>query len=117
MNQLPNDDLVWRALSHHDRRRILDVLRAKPETTGAITAAIGLSRHSTVRHLQVLREVDLVLTEANGRQRINYLNPVPIRLIYERWVSRYEDAWSAALTGFKRTVEEAELSQEEREIG
>lgn len=115
MSRSPNEDRIWRALAHYDRRRILDVLRAKPETTGAITAAIGLSRHNTVQHLQVLRQVDLVLTEAKGRQRINYLNPVPIRLIYERWVSRYEDVWSAALIGFKRTVEEVDQRKGERD--
>jgi DNA-binding transcriptional ArsR family regulator len=102
------DDDVWRALAHPQRRRILDVLRTAPRTTGEIVDAVGGGRHAVIQHLRVLRDADLVITEARGRRRINHLNPVPIGRIHERWVSRYEESWVAALVGLKSTVEERE---------
>ncbi|HEX2036390.1 MAG TPA: metalloregulator ArsR/SmtB family transcription factor [Chloroflexota bacterium] len=109
MARLPNgpDDGVWRALAHPTRRAILDVLRDGPRTTGEIVAALGLGRHVVVQHLAVLRQADLVLVEPRGRRRINQLNPVPFRQIYERWVSRYAAPWAAALVALKEAVETA----------
>jgi DNA-binding transcriptional ArsR family regulator len=103
-----DDDAVWRALAHPLRRRILDVLRDGPRTTGQVVDALGQAgRHVVVQHLAVLREADLVRVEPRGRQRVNHLNPVPIQHIHERWVSRYEANWLAALVGLKATVERA----------
>jgi DNA-binding transcriptional ArsR family regulator len=99
------DDHVWRALSNVARRAILDVLREGPRTTGELVAVLGLDRHVLMQHLAVLRGAELVHVEARGRQRINHLNPVPIQRIHQRWVSRYEENWLAALIGLKNTVE------------
>jgi DNA-binding transcriptional ArsR family regulator len=112
------DDRVWRALAHPLRRAVLDVLRDGPRTTGEVVDALGQGRHLVLQHLAVLREAGLVLVEPRGRRRFNHLNPVPIQRIYERWVSRYEANWVAALVGLKDTVERARRAQQQdREIG
>lgn len=107
MSFLPfsDDDAVWRALAHPVRRRLLDLLRHGPRGTGELVAAIGGERHAVMQHLTVLREAELVTVQPQGRRRLNYLNPVPIRLIYERWVAKYEENWTAALVGLKRQAE------------
>ena len=101
------DDLdgVWKALSDPTRRAILDLLRRKPRTTTDIVERIpDLSRFGVMKHLAVLREAGLVQTREEGRRIINSLNVVPIRLIYERWVSNYQDVWARRLTGLKRSL-------------
>ena len=98
-------DHVWRALANPHRRRILDVLRDKPSTTGDLADALGENRFLVMQHLNRLRVADLVVVEVDGRRRINHLNPVPIQRIYERWVGKYQGDWAAALIGLKRTVE------------
>lgn len=106
MDQLRDEtDPVWSALANPWRRRILDVLRDGPLPSGEVVERLGADRHLVLQHLAVLRQAGLVVTEKRGRLRINHLNAVPIRLIYERWVSRYEGAWAEALVGLKRDVE------------
>jgi len=98
-------DPVWRALANAHRRRLLDLLREKPCTTGELAEALGESRFLVMQHLTLLREADLITVEVDGRRRINYLNPVPLQKIYERWVGKYQGDWASALVGLKRTVE------------
>lgn len=98
-------DNVWRALANPHRRRLLDLLRARPCTTGELAEALGENRFLVMQHLNQLREANLVTVEVDGRRRINHLNPVPIQHIYERWVGKYQGDWAAALVGLKRTVE------------
>jgi DNA-binding transcriptional ArsR family regulator len=98
-------DHVWKALANPHRRRILDILRDQPCTTGDLADALGENRFLVMQHLNLLREADLVTVEADGRRRINHLNPVPIQHIYERWVGKYQGDWAAALVGLKRTLE------------
>lgn len=102
-----HDDLddVWRALANPYRRRILDVLRAKPCTTGEVAEALGENRFLVMQHLNQLREAGLVTVQVDGRRRINFLNPVPLQQIYERWVGKYQGDWASALVGLKHTVE------------
>jgi DNA-binding transcriptional ArsR family regulator len=104
---MSHDDLddVWRALANAYRRRILDVLRERPRTTGEIAEALNENRFLVMQHLNLLRAAGLVTVETQGRQRINHLNPVPIQQIYERWVGKYQGDWAAALVGLKRSVE------------
>lgn len=96
---------IWKALAHPCRRAILDRLHEGPATTTEVVEAVGETRFVVMQHLGVLRAADLVHTVADGRRRINHLNPVPLQRIYERWVSKYEGAWAAALTGLATTLE------------
>lgn len=94
----PDLEPVWKALSDPTRRSILDLLRSGPKTTTEIVAAFPhLTRFGVMKHIDVLREADLIHTREEGRQRINSLNAVPIRQIYERWVSQYMEFWSDRL--------------------
>jgi DNA-binding transcriptional ArsR family regulator len=72
----------------------------------------GLSRFGVMKHLAVLREASLVRTREEGRQVVNTLNVVPIRLIYERWVSDYQDLWIRNLSSLKRSLEETNDDKE-----
>lgn len=87
---------LWRALASPWRRRLLDLLRQAPATTGALAAQIPeLSRFAVMQHLGVLTDVGVVIAERRGRDRINYINPVPLREWYERWVQPLTDTGSA----------------------
>ena len=107
-------DPVWRALANPHRRRMLDLLRDRPRTTGELADALGENRFLVMQHLNLLREANLVTVEVDGRRRINHLNPVPIQQIYERWVGKYQGDWAAALVGLKRTVETKNESRKQR---
>ena len=99
-------DPVWRALANPVRRRILDLLKAGPMTTGSLAEAFpDLSRFAVMQHLKVLEEADLVLPRREGRERHNHLNPVPIQRIYDRWVHRFMQPWTEALVGLKHDLE------------
>jgi DNA-binding transcriptional ArsR family regulator len=103
------DDLdpVWKALSDPTRRAILDRLRSGPRTTGEIVDVFPhLTRFGVMKHLETLRQAQLVNTRQQGRRRVNSLNAVPIRRIYERWVSRFEETWANHLIRLKETAEE-----------
>lgn len=97
---------VWRALASPWRRRILDRLRAGPATTGELATALPeLSRYAVMQHLAVLVGAGLVLPERRGRDRVNHLNPVPLREWYERWVQPMADTGAAELLALKRATE------------
>jgi len=105
-------DPVWKALSDPTRRAILDLLRQKPHTTTEIVEAfLHLSRFGVMKHLDVLREAQLVHTQESGRQRVNSLNVTPLRQIYERWVTPFEDLWSSQLLRIKEKVEAEEVKR------
>jgi DNA-binding transcriptional ArsR family regulator len=102
-------DLVWKALADPTRRAILDLLRQKTRTTTEIVERIpSISRFGVMKHLAVLRGAGLVQTREVGRSVVNSLNVVPIRLIYDRWVSDYQDLWVRKLTSLKRSLEKEE---------
>lgn len=102
-------DPVWKALSDSTRRSILDLLREGPKKTTEIVEKFpGVTRFAVMKHLDVLRAANLVVTEASGRERINSINIVPIRQIYERWVSPFADLWSSTLLRIKDDVESGE---------
>jgi DNA-binding transcriptional ArsR family regulator len=99
-------DQVWKALSDPTRRAILDALRDRPRTTTEIVERVPqLSRFGVMKHLEVLRQAQLVFTREAGRQRVNSLNVVPIRQIYERWVGPFQELWSGELLGIKEMAE------------
>ena len=100
---MANDlDPVWKALSDPTRRAILDLLHKGPrKTTEIVEAFPHLTRFGVMKHIDVLRDAGLILTREEGRQRVNSLNAVPIRQIYERWVSRYQEFWADSLLRLK----------------
>lgn len=99
-------DDVWRALSDPTRRAILDLLRLGPRTTTEIVGQFtDMTRFGVMKHMDVLRGAGLIQTREEGRQRINSLNAVPIRKIYERWVSRYQDHWASTLLRMQEDLE------------
>jgi DNA-binding transcriptional ArsR family regulator len=99
-------DPVWKALSDPTRRAILDLLRGGSRTTTEIVDAFPhLTRFGVMKHIDVLREARLIETREDGRQRLNSLNVVPIRQIYERWVGKFEELWSSHLLRIKDIAE------------
>ncbi len=106
MNTSNNLDGIWKALADETRRSILDCLRDGPKKTTQIVERFPeLSRFGVMKHLQVLRDAGLVITREEGRNSINSLNAVPIRQIYERWVSRFAEHWATTLIGVKESLE------------
>jgi DNA-binding transcriptional ArsR family regulator len=99
-------DFVWKALADPTRRRVLDLLKEGPRTTGDLCEQFDMSRFGVMKHLGILEAAELVTVRRKGRERWNYLNAVPIRRIYERWVSQYAEFWSASLISLKDTVED-----------
>ena len=100
-------DPVWKALSDPTRRAILDLLRNGPKTTTEIVDAFPkMTRHAVMKHIDVLRDVQLINTREEGRRRVNSLNAVPIRQIYERWMDPFTELWSSTLLRLKEDVED-----------
>jgi DNA-binding transcriptional ArsR family regulator len=100
-------DPVWKALADATRRAILDFLRDRPRTTTEIVKVFPhLSRFGVMKHLDVLRAAHLVQTREEGRQRVNSLNVVPIRQVYERWVGPFQELWSGELLRIKDIAED-----------
>ena len=99
-------DPVFKALADPTRRRLLDLIKDGPRTTGWLCERFPhLTRFAVMKHLGVLEEAKLVLVRRRGRERYNYINHVPIRQIYERWMGPYAELWSASLLRLKDHVE------------
>ena len=100
-------DKVFKALADPTRRSLLDELfREDGQTLSALEARLPMTRIGVMKHLRVLEDAGLVTTRRRGREKLHFLNAVPIQLIHERWVSKYAEPWAAALTGLKREIEE-----------
>jgi DNA-binding transcriptional ArsR family regulator len=99
-------DPVWKALGSSTRRAILDHVRDGPRTTGELADRFPrLTRFAVMQHLRVLAEAELVIPRRDGRERYNYLNPVPIQRVFDRWVSRYMKPWTEALVSLREELE------------
>src|ERR671911_392145 len=100
-------DTVFKALADPTRRGLLDALfDSDGQTLSALEERVPMTRFGVMKHLRVLEEAGLVTTLRRGREKLHFLNPVPIRLVHDRWVSKYAEPWAAALTGIKRELEE-----------
>jgi uncharacterized protein YndB with AHSA1/START domain len=100
-------DAVFRALADPTRRQLLDALfREDGQTLSALEGRFSMSRFGVMKHLKLLEEAGLVVTRRRGREKLHFLNPVPIRLVHDRWVSKYAEPWAAALSGLKSRLEE-----------
>jgi uncharacterized protein YndB with AHSA1/START domain len=99
-------DEVFRALADPTRRCLLDELyREDGQTLSALEQRLPMTRFGVMKHLKVLQEAGLVVTKRRGREKLHFLNPVPIRLVHDRWVSKYAEPWAAALSGLKTELE------------
>ena len=102
-------DVVFRALAAPTRRKLLDELfRKDGQTLSELGRKLPMSRFGVMKHLGVLEEANLVVTRRRGREKLHFLNPVPIRLIHDRWVSKYAEPWAAGLSGLKSELESEE---------
>jgi uncharacterized protein YndB with AHSA1/START domain/DNA-binding transcriptional ArsR family regulator len=100
-------DPVFRALADPTRRALLDELFASDgQTLVSLTARHDMTRIAVAKHLRILEQAGLVISRRRGREKLHYLNPVPIRLIHDRWVSKYTESWAAGLAGLKHDREE-----------
>jgi uncharacterized protein YndB with AHSA1/START domain len=100
-------DAVFKALADPTRRSLLDALCKKDgQTLSALESRRSMTRFGVMKHLRVLEEAGLVVTKRRGREKLHFLNPVPIRLVHDRWVSKYAEPWAATLSGLKQRLEE-----------
>jgi uncharacterized protein YndB with AHSA1/START domain/DNA-binding transcriptional ArsR family regulator len=99
-------ELVFKALSDRTRRELLDELfRRDGQTLGALAGRFEMTRVAVAKHLRLLEAAGLVVSRRSGREKLHYLNPVPIRLVHDRWVTKYTEGWVAGLAGLKHDME------------
>jgi uncharacterized protein YndB with AHSA1/START domain/DNA-binding transcriptional ArsR family regulator len=100
-------DDVFRALADPTRRSLLDALfKADGQTLRALEDRLPMTRFGVMKHLKLLEEAGLIVSRRRGREKLHYLNPVPIRLIHDRWVSKYAERWAATLSDLKHRLED-----------
>jgi uncharacterized protein YndB with AHSA1/START domain/DNA-binding transcriptional ArsR family regulator len=114
----PEDDSaeeadVFKALADPSRRLLLDSLfDADGQTLGELSAQLpGMTRFGVMKHLRILEAAGLIASRKVGRERLHYLNPVPIRLIHDRWIGKYAEVWAGALAGLKTHLEGAAMER------
>jgi uncharacterized protein YndB with AHSA1/START domain len=105
-------DDVFRALADPTRRSLLDELfKEDGQTLSALEERLPMTRFGVMKHLKVLEHAHLVTTRKRGREKLHFLNPVPIQLVHDRWVSKYAAPWAETLTGLKRQLEERTMEK------
>jgi uncharacterized protein YndB with AHSA1/START domain len=108
----PAMDEVFRALADPTRRTLLDELfREDGQTLTALEQRLAMTRFGVMKHLRVLEEAGLIVTRRRGREKLHFLNPVPIRLVHDRWVSKYAEPWVAGLSQLKKELEEKTMEK------
>jgi DNA-binding transcriptional ArsR family regulator len=106
-----DDDLVFRALADPTRRFLLDLLFERDgRTLTELESELEMTRFGAMKHLRVLEEASLVVTRRSGREKLHYLNPVPIRLIHDRWIDKFRERQVSALADLKQSLEKKELA-------
>lgn len=104
---MADTDKVFKALADGSRRRLLDKLHAdNGQTLGELCADLNMSRQAVTKHLLLLEEANLVVTVWRGREKLHYINPMPISEIFDRWVGKYERNRVRALADLKKALEE-----------
>lgn len=102
-----DDDLVFKALADRTRRLLLDLLFVREgRTLSDLEGAVAMTRFGVMKHLKVLEEAGLVVTRRSGREKLHFLNPVPVRLIHDRWIDKYTERHVSALTDLKAELED-----------
>jgi DNA-binding transcriptional ArsR family regulator len=103
---------IFKALADPTRRQLLDRLFEEDGLTlGALENGLAMTRFGVMKHLKILEEAHLVITRKHGREKLHFLNPVPIRLIHDRWVSKYTEPMAATLSGLKRELEDKTMEK------
>src|SRR5918911_2754049 len=101
-------DLLFKALADPSRRKLLDVLQAHDgQTLNELCEHLDMTRQGVTQHLDVLEAANLVATVWRGREKLHFLNPVPLQEIYDRWIAKFEKPRLKALTDLKRRLEKA----------
>jgi DNA-binding transcriptional ArsR family regulator len=101
-----DDDRVFKALADPTRRFLLDRLFTRDgRTLRELESELDMTRFGVMKHLRVLEDADLVVTRKSGREKLHFLNPVPIRLIHDRWIDKYKERHVSALTDLKAELE------------
>ena len=101
-----SDDAVFRALADASRRQLLDRLHERNgQTLGELCRVLDMTRQAVTKHLAILEEANLVATRRRGRQKLHFINPVPINEIAERWIGKFDRPRLAALSDLKRSLE------------
>ena len=104
---MADDDQVFKALADATRRRLLDLLfEREGRTLTELESQLPMSRFGVAKHLRVLEEAGLVVTRRMGREKLHFLNAVPIRLIHDRWIDKYTEGPAALLADLKHALEE-----------
>ncbi len=99
-------EAVFRALADPTRRDLLDRLyRHDGQTLHELTSHYSMSRIGVMKHLQLLEDAGLIVSKRRGREKYHFLNPIPIRLVHDRWVSKFAEPWAATLSGIKQRLE------------
>ena len=107
-----DDDDVFRALADPTRRSLLDELFGQDgQTLSELQERLPMTRFGVMKHLRVLEEAGLVVTRRRGRNKLHFLNAVPIRLVHDRWVSKYAEPWAATLSDLKHELEEKTMEK------
>ena len=102
-----DEDLVFKALADSSRRFLLDLLRKRDgQTLGELEWELEMSRFGVMKHLKVLEEAGLVITRREGREKLHFLNAIPIRQIHDRWIDKYIEHQVSALVDLKKSLEE-----------
>jgi uncharacterized protein YndB with AHSA1/START domain/DNA-binding transcriptional ArsR family regulator len=105
-------DAVFKALADPTRRKLLDKLfKQDGQSLSALERRLPMTRFGVMKHLRVLEEAHLVTTRKRGREKLHFLNPVPIRRVHDRWVSKYAEPWAATLSGMKTKLEEETMKR------
>jgi len=101
-----SDDAVFRALADASRRALLDRLHARNgQTLGELCAGLAMTRQAVTKHLAILEDANLIATQRLGREKLHFINPVPINDIAERWIGKFNRPRLAALAHLKRKLE------------
>jgi DNA-binding transcriptional ArsR family regulator len=106
LSDVTDDDRVFKALADPTRRFLLDLLFAREgQTLTELESAVEMTRYGVMKHLKVLEEADLVVTRRSGREKLHFLNAVPIREVHDRWIDKYTERHVAALINLKHELE------------
>ena len=107
VSHVTDDDLVFKALADPSRRLLLDLLFERDgRTLKDLESGLAMTRFGVMKHLRVLEDAGLVVTRRSGREKLHFLNPVPIRMIHDRWIDKYREREVSALLALKADLEQ-----------